>query len=95
MNEQPHDDLWPHFAPLWTDLRAITPGLLLAGGYGLFLKQQWLLSQMEARTPTEQGGIATLVDMARWMNPTPRVTKDLDFVVQLDMIERHGQAGDE
>jgi hypothetical protein len=39
-NEQ--DELWPHFVPIWTDLRNIAPGLLLAGGYGLFLKQQWL-----------------------------------------------------
>ena len=45
MSETIQDELWPHFVPLWTDLRSIAPRLLLAGGYGLFLKQQWLISQ--------------------------------------------------
>ena len=45
MSDEVQDELWPHFVPLWTDLRKIAPGLLLAGGYGLFLKQQWLISQ--------------------------------------------------
>ena len=38
MSETIQDELWPHFVPLWTDLRSIAPRLLLAGGYGLFLK---------------------------------------------------------
>jgi len=94
------DELWPHLAPLWTELRNIAPGLLLAGGYGLFLKQKWLLLNLshvlqengvliltEAgdRLLTE-GSVPTLVSIARWKDPTPRVTNDLDFVVELDLI---------
>ena len=46
MSDGVQDELWPHFFPLCKDLRAIAPGFLLAGGYGLFLKQQWLISQV-------------------------------------------------
>ena len=45
MGDEDEDLLWPHFAPLWIDLRQVTfPDILLAGGYGLFLKQRWLWS---------------------------------------------------
>ena len=54
MSETIQDELWPHFVPLWTDLRSIAPRLLLAGGYGLFLKQQWLLSQSVFNLAGEQ-----------------------------------------
>lgn len=99
MSDEVQDELWPHFVPLWTDLRKIAPGLLLAGGYGLFLKQQWLISQMRfPGTPdghsivTEQGDklivdeVRTLVAIHRWKNQTPRVTKDFDFLISLDLI---------
>jgi hypothetical protein len=36
------DLLWPHFQPLWRDLvAASSTNILVAGGYGLFLKQRW------------------------------------------------------
>lgn len=73
------DEMWPHFAPLWLDLRTISPRLLLAGGYALFLKQQWLVSKADNSAPT-------LVAVERWIDSTPRVTNDLDFVVELDLI---------
>jgi hypothetical protein len=93
------DGLWPHFAPLWTDLRGITPDVLLAGGYGLFLKQRWLASQIGLLATergniitTEKGGgiivneIRTVVDLSRWIDGVPRATKDFDLVVGLDLI---------
>lgn len=100
MSDSFQDELWPHFVPLWTDLRAIAPKLLLAGGYGLFLKQQWLVAQQrflgtEDGRPivTEAGakiiadeGVRTLVPIHRWQNQTPRGTKDFDFIAGLDLI---------
>ena len=72
------DLLWAHFRPLWIDL--VDSGgkdLLVAGGYGLFLKQNWLFRNQE--TPS-------LVPIAQWTTNEPRVTKDLDLVVSLDVI---------
>jgi hypothetical protein len=100
MSDGFQDELWPHFAPLWTDLRTIAPQLLLAGGYGLFLKQQWLVSQLrflgteDGRSiVTERGekliadeGVRTLIAIHRWNDQTPRVTKDFDFIAGLDLI---------
>ena len=34
------DPLWPHFEPLWNDLLKMSSRLLVAGDYGLFLKQR-------------------------------------------------------
>lgn len=94
------DELWPHFVPLWTDLRTIAPALLLAGGYGLFLKQKWLVSQLSfllteddqfittesgERLTTEEG-VRTLVAIDRWKDQSPRVTKDFDLIANLDLI---------
>ena len=97
MNSSFQDELWPHFAPLWTDLRLIAPGLLLAGGYGLFLKQLWLASksrslelQSDHVIVAERGEIVdevrNLVAIQRWRDQTPRVTKDFDFIASLDLI---------
>lgn len=99
MSDGVQDELWPHFVPLWTDLRKIAPGLLLAGGYGLFLKQQWLISQMRFlgtesgdSIVTEKGEkivvdeVRTVVAIHRWKDQTPRVTKDFDFLISLDLI---------
>lgn len=71
------DELWRHFKPLWKDLSSIGQGLLIAGGYGLFLKQQWLLAQENP---------SIVIPLNRWSDATPRVTKDLDLVVGLDFI---------
>ena len=93
------DGLWPHFAPLWTDLRGVTSAVFLAGGYGLFLKQRWLVSQVVTFS-TDRGlllvtensdrllvkEVPTLVEISRWIDGTPRVTKDFDLLVGLDLI---------
>jgi hypothetical protein len=99
MSDEAQDELWSHFVPLWTDLRKIAPGLLLAGGYGLFLKQQWLVSQLSflgtgtgGAIVTQRGekfvvdGVRTLVAIHRWKDQTPRVTKDFDFIASLGLI---------
>ncbi len=70
MNDGAQDELWPHFAPLWAELRAVAPGLLLAGGYGLFLKQRWLVSQLPSIGAGDRARI--LVPMHRWNDQTPR-----------------------
>lgn len=77
MNRGVDDPLWRHFVPLWTDLTAVAPGLLLAGGYGLFLKQSWLADEKD---------ILTVVAIDRWASNRPRVTKDFDFIASLDLI---------
>lgn len=73
------DLLWPHFFPLWRDLvAASSTNVLVAGGYGLFLKQIWLSS-----TAT----LPTVVPIQNWLDATPRVTKDVDLVLGLDLIK--------
>jgi hypothetical protein len=54
----------------------------LAGGYGLFLKEKWLRAR-------QSNGI--FIPMARWKDSTPRVTKDVDLVVGLDLIMDKGR----
>ncbi len=71
------DELWIHFKPLWRDLTTVSGEIIVAGGYGLFLKQQWLLDQDQP---------VIVVPLERWPDPTPRVTKDFDLVVGLDLI---------
>ncbi|WP_442510457.1 hypothetical protein SH528x_002079 [Novipirellula sp. SH528] len=73
------DLLWPHFSPLWHDLGAVSStDILVAGGYGLFLKQRWLSEESPSRT---------LVPIRNWRNANPRVTKDVDLVLGLDLIK--------
>ena len=73
-----NDLLWPHFAPLWNDLVIRKPQILLvAGGYGLFLKQHYCLANPD---------ISTAVPLDRWQNTAPRVTKDMDIVIDLEFI---------
>ncbi|MDM4015242.1 hypothetical protein [Roseiconus lacunae] len=74
------DLLWPHFQPLWRDLVAASSStnILVAGGYGLFLKQRWLSSS---------ASLPTVVPIQNWLDTTPRVTKDVDLVLGLDLIK--------
>ena len=73
------DLLWPHFQPLWRDLvAASSTKILVAGGYGLFLKQRWLSSS---------ASLPTVVPIPNWLDATPRVTKDVDLVLGLDLIK--------
>jgi len=73
------DLLWPHFQPLWRDLvAASSTNILVAGGYGLFLKQRWL---------SNSAGLPTVVPIPNWLDTTPRVTKDVDLVLGLDLIK--------
>ena len=68
------DLLWPHFSPLWQDLGAVSStDILVAGGYGLFLKQRWLSEESSSRT---------VVPIQNWRDATPRVTKDVDLVLE-------------
>ena len=41
------DPIWNEFLPLWTALPFAANQVQLAGGYGLFLKQKWLLVPTE------------------------------------------------
>ena len=73
------DLLWPHFQPLWRDLvAASSTNILVAGGYGLFLKQRWLSSS---------ASLPTVVPIPNWLDTAPRVTKDVDLVLGLDLIK--------
>jgi len=73
------DPLWPHFLPLWRDLAAASSTrILVAGGYGLFLKQRWI---------SNSASLPTVVPIENWLDATPRVTKDVDLVLGLDLIK--------
>jgi len=78
------DPLWPHFEPLWKDLLLTeAKALQVAGGYGLFLKQRFLI---------ENRDVPIVIPLERWRDNGPRATKDLDLVLSLDLIgtpERH------
>ena len=71
------DPLWPHFQPLWAELQQTQADqIVIAGGYGLFLKQAWV----------SQAGIPIVIPLNRWRDAIPRVTKDVDLVVSVDLI---------
>lgn len=72
-----NDPLWPHFKPLWLDFETAEKNVLVAGGYGLFLKQQWLLASSD---------LPIVVPFERWTNTVPRATADMDLIVSLDLI---------
>lgn len=77
MNILASDPMWPTFFPLWTDLKSVADEhLLVAGGYGLFLKQTWLLAHPD---------VLTIVPIRQWREATPRVTGDFDFIT-MDLI---------
>jgi hypothetical protein len=71
------DPMWNEFRPLWADMPLADNQVLLAGGYGLFLKQHWLLDIRD---------YPTIIPMENWRDAAPRVTQDLDFVLGLDLL---------
>lgn len=73
----PQDSMWAIFQPLWKDLNAVGGEFLIAGGYGLFLKQSWLFTQ---------SNVAVVIPADRWRDITPRVTKDVDLIVSLELL---------
>jgi len=77
MTESPNDVMWQEFKPLWIGMKAAGDHLLVAGGYGLLLKQHWLLNN---------NTVPIIVPIAQWNDAAPRVTKDLDIVVGLHII---------
>ena len=59
-----HDDpMWREFQPLWSELQFVGNQVHLAGGYGLFLKQRWLLANRD---------YPTVIPLENWLDPTPR-----------------------
>jgi hypothetical protein len=71
------DPLWAHFKPLWLDFQKAGEGVLVAGGYGLFLKQQLMLGEEAPMI---------VIPLERWPDPAPRATGDMDLIVALDLI---------
>lgn len=71
------DPLWTHFRPLWLDFEKAGGGVLVAGGYGLFLKQQFLLGARDQ---------PIVITLERWPDAAPRATGDMDLIVSLDLI---------
>lgn len=100
MMDRQSDPHWSHFKPLWIGLRGVAPDMLLAGGYGLFLKQRWLVSRAQYLASASgdslvtaagdrlvaPGHVRTLVGVGEWVDQVPRVTQDLDVIVQIDLI---------
>ena len=78
MNNASSGEMEKAFAPLWADLCDVSSQFLVCGGYGLFLKQQYLQTQLHA--------LAIIVNLDRWQNAAPRVTKDIDLIVNIDVI---------
>ena len=73
-----HDDpMWREFQPLWSELQLVGNQVHLAGGYGLFLKQRWLLANRDC---------PTAIPLENWLDPAPRATNDLDIVVGLALL---------
>lgn len=72
-----NDPMWPHFQPLWTAFKNAGEPMVLAGGYGLFLKQAWLMDQQ---------AMPVVVALPDWIDATPRVTKDLDIIIGLELL---------
>lgn len=73
-----NDEMWETCAALLPELSAIgDKEVLIAGGYGLFLKQNWLIRNSD---------IPSLVPIRDWRDNTPRSTKDIDLAIGLDLI---------
>jgi hypothetical protein len=82
------DPMWPEFQNLWKGLPTEHNQVLLAGGYGLFLKQQWLMVNSDQ---------PTVIAIRDWRDATLRVTKDMDFLLGLELLasrETQGRIAD-
>jgi hypothetical protein len=79
------DPMWNEFRPLWTDMPVADNQVLVAGGYGLFLKQRWLLENREH---------LIIVPLENWQDSAPRVTKDLDLILGLDLLASPEEQGE-
>ncbi len=78
MSDLSSKSMWSEFFALWPELQAVGAGsVVLAGGYGLFLKQTWLLAHPD---------VPTIISLAQWIDSTPRGTNDFDFVIGVDLI---------
>jgi len=78
MSDMTNDPMWSVFKPLWKDLQKVRgDSLLVCGGFGLFLKQKWLI---------EHSDVLIVVPLTQWRDAQPRVTKDFDIVIGLDLI---------
>ena len=78
-----NDEMWETCAALLPDLSSIGEReVLIAGGYGLFLKQNWLIQNPD---------IPSLVPIRDWRDNTPRSTKDIDLAIGLDLIADEGK----
>jgi hypothetical protein len=73
----PDDPMWSDFWRLWSDLLVAGRQVLLAGGYGLFLKQRWLLANRDK---------AIVIPLDNWQAAAPRVTNDLDILIGLELL---------
>jgi hypothetical protein len=71
------DPMWNEFRPLWSRMLVAGNQVHLAGGYGLFLKQRWLLANRSE---------PIIIPVEKWQDPTPRVTNDLDIIIGLDLL---------
>jgi hypothetical protein len=71
------DPLWPYFERLWQKFSKAGKPIFIAGGYGLFLKQQHLLNTADSRV---------VIPLAEWPDSAPRATRDMDLVLSLDLI---------
>ena len=74
------DPLWRHFAPIWAAIRDVDKRVLLTGGYGLFLKQRWLLEQ------ASRNAVRHVIPFDRWRDYAPRVTQDVDLLASMELI---------
>jgi hypothetical protein len=71
------DPLWNEFRPLWGDLLVAGDQVYVTGGYGLFLKQRWLIAN-----PNHP----IVIPLDRWLSSTPRVTNDLDILIAPSLL---------
>ncbi len=84
LNSQ-RDQMWEEFTPLWTELLTLNALLLICGGYGLYLKQRWLLNPEQRQAPI-------IVGLDRWRDVVPRTTKDVDLIVGIEIIADAGNS---